>query len=114
MEEKELEEPREMYEGETININVEIKREGDRAIINVYYPDNQQLITPSTGAHILAGAIGVIIKGCTHNDMGIKDHELVKDVVDHIHKDFVESKNFEDVYVNDKLMVKETEKGDDK
>ena len=32
-------------------------------------------------AHLLAAGIGVCIKSCTYNDMGIKDYELVEEII---------------------------------
>ena len=50
-------------------------------------------------AHLFASAIGVCIKTCTYNDMGIKDYELVEEIVQHITEEFASVRAYNDIEV---------------
>lgn len=50
-------------------------------------------------AHLLASGIGVCVKSCTYNDMGIKDYELVEELVKHITEEFASVRAYNDTEV---------------
>ncbi len=52
-------------------------------------------------AHLLAAGIGVCIKSCTYNDMGIKDYELVEEIINHITQEFASVRAYNDIEVFD-------------
>lgn len=55
---------------------------------------------------ILAKAISMLIKSSTKEDMGIKDHRLMKMVTDILQEDFISTSEFDDVVSDEQMKVK--------
>jgi hypothetical protein len=51
----------------------------------------------------LAGAISLLIKSSSQGDK-IKDYELIKEVIDHLNSEFVNTDSFSDLYVNPNIV----------
>ncbi len=58
----------------------------------VQTPREQEPMPLEDAAHMLASGISVIIRNISENkDSKIKDHELLRQIVDHLQMEFVES-----------------------
>jgi hypothetical protein len=51
----------------------------------------------------LAGAISLLIKSSSKGDK-FKDYEIIREVVDHLNSEFVNTDSFSDLYVNPKMV----------
>lgn len=56
-----------------------------------------KLISIRDQAHILASGISLLIKSCSKFDSGIKDYELIKEIIEHINHEFTSTDSFYDV-----------------
>jgi len=76
----------------------------DKVNILISYPKSQPKMPIQQSCHALVAGINVMIKGCSHNDLGIKDHELLDEVIEHLKSEFIDAKSFDDVMVNDDVV----------
>jgi len=49
----------------------------------------------------------MLIKSCSNADTGIKDHELMTEVVEHLKSEFIDLESFNDIFVNKKYVADE-------
>jgi len=83
-----------------------IENEIGEHVVNVLFPVDQEKIPLNIAAHMLASGISLIIKGCNSSDLGIKDYELMKEIMDHLNSEFSSTKSFEDIEINDEFTSK--------
>jgi hypothetical protein len=74
------------------------------SVVSLLFPKSQPL-TVKESASILTSAVSMLIKSCDNSDMGIKSHDLIKEVVDHLHSEYVNTKSFEDSKANPIMKV---------
>jgi hypothetical protein len=86
-----------------LSVSVDMEVKDGRSHLSINFPKNQQQITVQETSHILAGAISLLIKSSSRGDK-IKDYELIKEVVDHLNSEFVNTNSFSDLYVNPKIV----------
>jgi hypothetical protein len=48
----------------------------------------------------------MLIRSCDNSDMGIKSHDLIKDVVDHLHSEYTNTESFSDANPSPLMKVK--------
>lgn len=78
--------------------------------VNIEIPKEQQKMSTQQAAHILTAGVNLIIKSC--GSEGIKDHELITEVIEHLRSEFINSKSYDDVFRNNKYIVDEEVSGD--
>jgi len=91
-----------------IAVFVRARPETEKLNIDIGYL-TERVIPIDQLAHLLASGIGVCIKSCTYNDMGIKDYELVEDIINHITQEFASVRAYNDTEVFDIPPKKDTE-----
>ena len=82
----------------TVSVNIIVDENG-KSIVNVLTPKNQENLNVSQLTHILIGGVTLLVKSCETNDLGIKDHELMKEIYTHlgdcfISNEFTDAKSF--------------------
>lgn len=89
----------------TIIVDVDTNLKTGVSVINLLFPKNQPL-TVKESTSILTGAISMLIRSCDNSDMGIKSHDLIKDVIDHLHSEYINTESFSDANPNPLMKVK--------
>lgn len=85
-----------------INVIIERVADSTRHNISLAYPIEQDKLTVKQSAHLLIGGVCLLIKSCSKLNTGIKDYELIKEVIEHLNHEFSSIASFEDAYVNKK------------
>ena len=86
-----------------LRVIIDVETANNRSNISIGYPNGQELLTVKETSHILAGAISLLIKTSSKGDK-FKDYEIIREVVDHLNSEFVNSDSFSDLYVNPKIV----------
>lgn len=89
----------------TIIVEVDTNLKTGISVVNLLFPKNQPL-TVKESTSILTSAISMLIRSCDNSDMGIKSHELIKDVVDHLHSEYTNTESFSDANPSPLMRVK--------
>jgi hypothetical protein len=89
----------------TIIVEVDTNLKTGISVVNLLFPKSQPL-TVKESASILTSAISMLIRSCDNSDTGIKSHELIKDVVDHLHIEYTNTESFSDANVSPLMRVK--------
>ena len=77
------------------------ERDDGRHHIDISYPIGQDRLPVSANAHILTGAIGLLIRGVEKEPgINIEGHELLTEIVNHLEMEFVNSDAYKDVNIN--------------
>jgi hypothetical protein len=84
-----------------VRVILEPDEETGMVNIKIDFPPDQVVISVKDTANILTAGISTLIKGCSVYDMGIKDYELIKEVMDQLTTDFSSIENY-DVILNKK------------
>lgn len=79
------------------------------ADIVISLPAEQENLSVSETAHMLISAVSLLVKSCNNADVGIKDYELLKEVVDHLHEEFASTISFENLFIEPKYFRKEND-----
>ena len=74
-----------------------------RSIVEIGYMPNQRKLTIKETCHILAGGISLLIKSSSQGN-GVEDYKIMKDVIDHLHDDFVSNDNYADAEFNKNIL----------
>jgi len=88
-----------MNKNQDAQIIVNLKFEDGRAIYSLGYPSNKQKLTLEESAHILVGAVSMLIRSINSERDGITEHQLMKDVIEHLNMSYTDPKAFEDAEV---------------
>jgi hypothetical protein len=88
-----------MNKNEDVQIVVNLTFEDGRSIFNLGFPRNSKKITLVQAAHVLTGAVAMLIKSVDLTKDGLKSHELMKEVVNHLESEFIDTNSFEDAEV---------------
>jgi len=88
-----------MNKNEDAQILVNLKFEDGRAIYNLGFPSSKQKLTLEETAHILTGAISMLIRSVNPEKDGVTEHQLMKDVISHLNMSYTDPKAFEDAEV---------------
>ena len=59
-----------------------------KTVIHLQFPDGQEQLDVRHMAHLLMGGVSLLIKSCNNSDLGIKDHELMKEMYEHLTSEF--------------------------
>ena len=86
-----------------LRVIIDVETVNNRSNISIGYPNGQELLTVKESSHILAGAISLLIKSSSKGDK-FKDYEIIREVVDHLNSEFVNSDSFSDLYVSPKVV----------
>jgi hypothetical protein len=76
-------------------------REDGRVNVGISYPQNQSKISFQATAHILASGISLLVRMCDQ-ESGIKDHELIRDVINQLEQEFISTTDFNDAKLHHK------------
>lgn len=88
----------------SVTVRVNIHEDGN-SMVDIITPTYQKAMDVKQMAHILIGGVNLLIKGCQHNDEGIKDYELMQEIQDHLNENFI-SDEFADAWTNRKIVRK--------
>ena len=86
-------------------VDVETDLDTKISVVSVLFPKDQSLNVKDT-ATILTSALSMLIKSCENTDMGIKSHELIKDIIDQLNDDYINTKSFEDTKGDITMKIK--------
>jgi hypothetical protein len=89
----------------SVIVEATIDKETGISIINIGFPPDKPLSVRES-AHLLASGISMLIRSCDNGEMGIKSHELIKEVIDHIHSEYVNTESFSDANADPVMKVK--------
>ncbi len=80
-----------------IEVSVLIIPDVDSGMVNIKinFPSDQNTISIKDTAHILTAGISTLIKSCSQYDCGIKDYELMKEVIDQLNSEFSSTDNYD-------------------
>lgn len=86
----------------SITVIAELDNETERTTIHIGYPKGDVLGIKQS-VHLLAGGISLLVKSCSKHDLGIKDHELMDEIMEHLNKEFSSIDSFQDatIKIND-------------
>jgi hypothetical protein len=82
----------------TIGVKAIQDSETKRTNITIVFPKEQGKMHVSDAAHLLIAGVCVLIKSCKKADTGIKDFELLKNVMKHLEEEFLD--DFNDAFIN--------------
>jgi len=89
----------------SITVKVEHDEEAERSIISIETPKDQELLDLPRQAITLAGGIALIIRRLETTteeyNLGMKEDELMKQIVDYLQREFVSNESFNDGFTND-------------
>jgi len=89
-----------------MEITVRIEKSEDTPGVNdifIQMPKTQEKLSTQQAVHILIGGVNMLIKSCS-NESGIKDYELMEEVIDHLKSEFIDVKSFENLFVDKKYI----------
>ena len=86
-------------------VDVETDLDTKISVVSVLFPKDQSL-NVKDAATILTSALSMLIKSCENTDMGIKSHELIKDIIDQLNDDYINTKSFEDTKGDITMKIK--------
>ena len=86
-------------------VDVETDLDTKISVVSVLFPKDQSLNVKDT-ATILTSALSMWIKSCENTDMSIKSHELIKDIIDQLNDDYINTKSFEDAKGDITMKIK--------
>jgi len=76
--------------------------------ISIAMPKDQAIMSVKEITHTLIGSVSMMIKSCEHNEVGIKDYELLEEVIEHLNSEFGSIKSYNDLYTNE-VYIKKTD-----
>ena len=80
----------------TVFVTVSITSEGRKRNVAITFPSQQEKMSVRETSHILASGISLMIKTCSINDTGIKDYQLIEEVIEHLRMEFSSIESFND------------------
>lgn len=79
-----------------ISLTITVKEQPDgRAGVVLGYPENQERLSVSDMARILASGISLCVK-LAPEDGTVKDYELMQEVIDYLNNEFISLESFSD------------------
>jgi len=82
-----------------------ITDETGKSIVNVLTPKSQKELNVRQMVHTLIGGVTLLVKSCENNDLGIKDHELMREIYTHLEDCFIS-----DEFADAKSFIEENKK----
>lgn len=80
-------------------VDVETDLDTKVSVVSVLFPKEKSLNVKDTSV-ILTSALSMLIKSCENSNIGIKSHELIKDIIEQLNEDYINTKSFEDAKVD--------------
>ena len=74
--------------------------------VQLLFDKNQRLLSVQQCTHILISAVALLVKSCEKADVGIKDHELIEEVMDHLNQEFLSTESHKDIFVHPRVFEK--------
>ena len=71
-----------------------------RTYVEIHHPSDQEPISISIQTYILTSAVSLLIKTSENHDMGIKDYDLMRAVINHLETEFGSLTAFSDASLN--------------
>ena len=91
----------------TVTVTISSNDNDNKKIVNVLFPSKQERLSIWHTSHILASGISLLIKTCTISDTGIKDYELIGDIIDHLRSEFSSTESFGDAILHKEVFKKD-------
>jgi len=83
------------------------KRVDNRMNINIAFPKEQPILSIKSSVMMLASGINLLIRSLPNSESGIKEYELIKEVINYMESEFINSNSFNDImFKNDKFKGK--------
>lgn len=90
-----------------LEITVSINVHGDgRNDVYIGFPKGQEKVSVQDAAHMLAAGINLLVKSCNNHDVGISDHELQTEIIEHMNNEFASTRSYYDAEILDKSLLK--------
>lgn len=90
-----------------IRVLADIDETTGKAVVSIGYPKEQEKMHVKEATHLLIAGASLLIKACSKVDVGIKDHELIKEVYEHLSKEFTSTESYEDAFIRkDSFLVR--------
>ena len=72
----------------------------NRSLIEIkFVPDERQLTVKET-AHVLIGAVSLLIRSCTKEGSTITESQLMSEVIEHLNQEYISIDSFEDLTID--------------
>jgi hypothetical protein len=95
-----------MSEENKARILVTVEDTGEKFNIEIGLFPNQRELTVRDTVHCLTSAVSLLIKSSGKHELGIEEHELMKEVIDHLNMEFMSNESFSDLAINGGLFKK--------
>lgn len=76
----------------------------DRSSIEIKFVPNERILSVRETAHILVGAISLLIRSCTKEGSTISETKLMAEVIEHLNQEFISIDSFEDLKIDRKSL----------
>lgn len=75
-----------------------------RSSIEIKFVPNERILSVRETAHILVGAISLLIRSCTKEGSTISETKLMAEVIEHLNQEFISIDSFEDLKIDRKSL----------
>ena len=89
-----------------ITVFAEIDEKSSTSHVYIGFPKEQGKMTTQEAAHLLTAGVALLVKACAKTDTGIKDHELMKEIYQHLEEEFSSITSRDNTYVNEEGFKK--------
>lgn len=72
----------------------------DRSVIEIKFVPDERILSVRETAHILVGAISLLIRSCTKEGSTISETRLMAEVIEHLNQEFISIDSFEDLKID--------------
>lgn len=81
----------------------------DKCEVGIGFPSEQEMLDLRATTHVLVSAISLLVRSCSNHNIGIQEHELAKEVIEHFNSEFANIQSFSDSEVH-KSYLKDIKK----
>ena len=90
-----------------LTVFIDTNEETNKSTVSIGFPKEQDNMSTQSAAHLLTAGVALLIKACSKTDTGIKDHELMKEVYQHLELEFSSITSSDDTFVKEDYFKKE-------
>ncbi len=84
--------------------------ENEEPTFKILFPMGSRQLTIRQSANLLAGAICMLMKAKNLTDFGIKDHELLREMITHLETEFASAESYMGITLNPAVFLPENYK----
>lgn len=72
--------------------------------VEINFPKDQPRVPVGNVVHVLCSAISLLVRSCANDKSEIKDHELMKEVMEHLNVEFGSTNSFNDIMIDSEIL----------